>query len=58
MKKQQYYAYACMSTVPVFIINITEQITIDYLSVIILSQVNYIYHNTSELVASDHLKPI
>ena len=29
----------------------------DYLSVIILSQVNYVYHNTSELVALDHLKP-
>ena len=39
----------------VFIINISEQIAIDYLSVIILSQVNFVYHNTSELVASDHL---
>ena len=42
----------------VFIINISEQIAIYYLSVIILSQVNYVYHNTSELVASDHLKPL
>ena len=40
----------------VFIINVSQQIAIDYLSVIILSQVNYVYHNTSELVASDHLK--
>ena len=47
-----------MSVVQGIYHQLSEQIAIDYMSVIILSQVNYVYHKTSELVASDHLKPV
>ena len=47
------HVFACLRC-RVFIMNISEQIEIDGLSVIILSQVNYVYHNTTELVALDH----
>ena len=64
MKIHKYYTYSYMSAVPgiyhqhiltclrcrVFIINISEQIAIEYLSVIILRQVNCVYHKTSELL--------